>query len=180
MIRKEKQNEVAWLHDQMDGAKALFLTNFRGLTVAEMNDLRSDLREKGASYKVLKNTLARLAAKGTESEILVQDMVEPRGAAWVTSEDDIPIVAKTLLDFSKTHPNLEMVSGVYGGQRLDSGSIEELSKLPSKDELLSRLLGTMVAPISSFVGVLAAVPRSMVTVLNAIAEKKESNGGPEA
>jgi large subunit ribosomal protein L10 len=178
LIRKEKEQQVAWLHEQMDGAKALFLTNFRGLTVSEMNALRSELREKGASYKVLKNTLARLAAQGTDSEVLEPDMKEPRAAAWVFNDEDIPTLAKTLIDFKRNHPNLEMVSGVTGGQRLEANDLEELSKLPSREELLAKLLGTMVAPISSFVGVLAAVPRSMVTVLNAIAEKKE--GEPDS
>jgi large subunit ribosomal protein L10 len=73
-----------------------------------------------------------------------------------------------------------MVSGVTGGQRLDAKDLEELSKLPSREELLSKLLGTMVAPISSFVGVLAAVPRSMVTVLSAIADKKEGEPTSES
>lgn len=172
MNKDEKEKQVAWLRDQFQGVKAVFLVNFQGLTVSEMTSLRSELRARGASLKVLKNTLVRLAYKGTHVECLGPDLVGPRAAVWTHSEDDVPALAKVLVDFAKTHPNLGLIKGELQSQLFESSDLESLAKLPPREELLGRLLGTMVAPISSFVGTLAAVPRSFLTVLKAIEEKK--------
>lgn len=172
MKKDEKEKQVAWLRDQFQGVKAVFLVDFKGLTVSEMTILRSELRARGGSLKVLKNTLVRLAYKGTDVECLGADLVGPRAAVWTHSNDDAPALAKILVDFAKTHPNLGLVKGELQGQLFEATDLEVLAKLPPREELLSRLLGTMIAPISSFVGTLAAVPRSFLTVLKAIEEKK--------
>ncbi len=172
MTRKEKEEEVQRLREHMTGAEALFLTDFRGLSVEQMNSLRADLRDKQINFKVIKNTLARLAAKDTDVAVLHDDMVQPRAAAWTNDVDCIPVMAKALIDFAKANPALELVSGVYDGKRIEQSQMEALSKLPTREELLAVLLAILKGPATAFVNVLAAVPRSFVTVLKAIEEKK--------
>lgn len=179
MKKEEKEKQVAWLQAQFKGVKAVFLMDFQGLTVSEMNTLRSEVRVRGGCLKVMKNTLVRLAYKGTDVECLGPDIFGPRAAVWTHSDDSVPVLAKTLVDFAKTHPNLGLVKGELQGQVFESSDLESLAKLPSREELLGRVLGTMIAPISAFVGTLAAVPRSFLTVLKAIEEKKAESAPAE-
>lgn len=178
MNRQQKEKEVAWLRERFQSARVLVLTNFTGLTVSEMNQLRSMLRKEGASFKVLKNTLARLAYPDTDVALLSEDLVGPRAAAWTDTDEKAVAMAKVLVDFVKTHPNLELIRGVVQGQKLAPSDVETLSKLPSREQLLARLCGTMNAPVGAFVNTLAAVVRSLLNVLTAIEEKK--GGLPEA
>lgn len=180
MKREDKEKQVAWLHEQFQGAEVLFLTDFQGLSVAETNQLRAALRNQGASFKVLKNTLVRLAYEDTNVAVVGQDLKGPRAAAWTGTEESAPVIAKVLIDFAKTHPKLKLVRGVLKGRPVDPSDMETLSRLPSREELLASLLGTFMAPVSAFVGTLAAVPRSFLTVLKAIEDQKSSSAQPEA
>jgi len=175
LTRKEKEQQVTWLKEQFREARGLFLTNFQGLTVGEMDQLRADLRKVGVRYKVLKNTLARMAYQGTDVAHLAPDVVGPRAGAWTDDDDKIQPMAKVLIDFAKAHPNLGLVRGVVSGLVVDAAEMETLSKLPGRDELRGRLLGTMIAPISALVNTLAAVPRSFLNVLKAIEEQKTNS-----
>lgn len=172
VTRQEKEKQVAWLHEQFDGVASLVLADCQGLKVAEMSALRSELRTRGISLKVLKNTLARLAYQDTDVSLLETDVVGPRAAIWTRDVEGVAAMAKLLVGFAKTNPKFGLVRGVLNGKVLDPSHIEILATLPSREELLGKLLGTFVAPVSSFVGVLAAVPRSFLTVLKAIEEKK--------
>lgn len=175
MTREEKEKTVAWLREQFQGLNSLVLTDFQGLTVDEMNALRSELREAGISYKVLKNTLARLAYADTAVALLAEDIVGPRAAAWTDDEERIQPMAKVLTSFSSTHPKLGVVRGLVNGRVLDPADVELLSKLPGRTELLARVLGTMIAPVGSFVNTLTAVPRSFLNVLKAIEAQKDTS-----
>ncbi len=176
--RQEKEKRVGWLNEQFRGAKALFLTNFQGLSVSEMNALRSELRNRGVNYKVMKNTLVRLAYQDTDVATLGPDFVGPRAAAWTETSDNAPAMAKVLVDFAKAHPNLTLIRGVLDGKLVEPTEMEALSTLPPREELLARVLGTMKAPMNAFVGTLAAVPRSLLTALKAIEEQKSSSSEP--
>lgn len=180
MKKEEKERQVAWLREQFQTAKALFLTDFQKLTVSEMNLLRSELRDRGVAFKVLKNTLVRRAYQDTDVATIGSDVVGPRAAAWTSSEENVPAMAKVLVDFTKTHPNLVLVRGVLKGKVVDPLEMDTLSKLPSREELLGRVLGTMMAPVSAFVNTLAAVPRSFLNVLKAIEEQKNTSSEPAA
>jgi large subunit ribosomal protein L10 len=177
LTRKDKEKEVAWLKESFQDAKALVLTDYKGLTVSEITDLRSQLREQGIAFKVVKNTLVRLAAPGTDIEALTSDAVGPRAAAWTTDTDGAPAMAKVLVEYAKKNPKLELVSGVLQGTKMSAADLEDLSKLPSRDELVGKLLGTMIAPVGSFVNTLAAVPRSLLNVLKAIEQEKANSAG---
>lgn len=174
MTKKEKEKEVEFLRNQFNSIAALVLTDYRGLTVAEMTELRGKLRQEQAGARVLKNTLVRLAYKDTDVALLEEDIVGPRAAVWTESEDAAPAMAKVLVEFAKNHPNLELVSGVVNGRKMSSDDVETLSKLPPREVLLGRLLGGMISPVGAFVNTLAAVPRSLLNVLNAIKEQKEA------
>lgn len=176
MTREEKEKQVAWLHDEFRGVKALFLTDFHGLTVSQMNQLRSDLRSRGIKFKVCKNTLVRRAYEGTNVAVIGADLAGPRAAAWTDVVENVPAMAKVLMDFGKANPKFALIRGVLDGKIVQPSEIETLSKLPSREELLSMLLGTMKAPIRAFVSTLAAVPRSFLNVLKAIEEKKTTAG----
>lgn len=174
MTKEEKEKQVAWLREQFLGVKALFLTDFQGLTVSEMNQLRSALRNQGINLKVCKNTLVRRAYKDTSVAIIGPDLVGPRAAAWTHTVDNVPAMAKILTDFSKTHPKFSIIRGMLDGKLVQPAEVETLSKLPSREELLGMLLGTMKGPIRAFVSTLAALPRSFLNVLKAIEEKKSA------
>jgi len=178
--REEKERQVAWLREQFQATKALFLTDFRSLTVSEMNQLRGELRSRGVAFKVLKNTLVRRAYQDTDVATIGPDLSGPRAAAWTSSEENVQAMAKVLVDFAKTHPNLVLVRGVLKGQLVDPSEMDVLSKLPSREVLLGRVLGTMMAPVSAFVNTLAAVPRSFLNVLKAIEEQKTTSSEPAA
>jgi large subunit ribosomal protein L10 len=176
--RTEKEKQVAWLRDQFLQAKGLFLTDFQGLTVAEMTKLRAELRKTGISFKVLKNTLARLAYQDTDVAAVGPDLAGPRAAAWTDTEEKMVSMAKVLMDFAKGHPKFGLIGGVLNGKRVAPTQLEALATLPPRDVLLGRLLGTMIAPVSAFVNTLAAIPRSFLYVLKAIEEQKGAAAEP--
>ena len=180
MTRKEKEKEVAWLREEFRTVRGLFLTDFQGLTVGEMNALRTALRQAGARYKVLKNTLVRIAYQDTDVSILANDIAGPRAAAWIDVEEKVPTIAKVLVDFAKGNPKLQLVRGMIGRQVIDPAEMDSLSKLPSREELRARLLGAMIAPVTALVNTFAAVPRSFLNVLKAIEEQKDAAQGSSA
>lgn len=172
MKKEDKEKLVAYLRNEFSQAKALVLTDFQGLKVSEMNALRGELRKQGVSFKVLKNTLARIAYKDTDVALLEADLKGVRGAVWAYSAEQVPAMAKVLVDFAKGHPKFQVKSGVLQGKLFSPSDLDALSKLPPREVLIGMLLGTMMAPVSAFVNTLAAVPRSFLTVLKAIEEKK--------
>ena len=143
----------------IDGSKGFVLADYRGLTVAQDTDLRKQLREAGVIYKVFKNTYIKRAIAGTEYEQLSSSLEGPTAVA--ISKTDATAPARILAKFSKTAPKLELKAGIVEGTYYDSKSIITIAEIPSRDELLSRLLGSMKSPITNF-----------ARVLNQIAEKK--------
>ncbi|WP_305043422.1 50S ribosomal protein L10 [Geoalkalibacter sp.] len=170
MNRSSKEQMVAELVDQLAGANAAFLADYRGLNVEKVNQLRTELRNAGAEYRVVKNTLLRLAAKGTTVECLDAELAGPTALTLVSGDPVAP--AKVLSEFAKNNDKFQLKAGALEGKRLSIEDIKALAELPSREVLLGRLLGTLNAPVSNFVGVLAAVPRSLVQALAAIQDKK--------
>jgi large subunit ribosomal protein L10 len=170
--KSSKETLVAELAEKLKGVKAAFLADYRGLDVEQANDLRNKLREAGVDYRVVKNTLLRLAAKDTDAGCLDEFLSGPTAIAMV--EEDPVAPAKALVDFAKKNEVFELKAGMLDGKLLDAAAIKALSDLPSREELLGKMLGSMSAPATNFVGVLAAVPRSFVQVLAAIKDQKEA------
>ena len=158
--RSEKQavlEEVAALAAK---AQTLVLAEYRGVTVAGMTELRSQARAAGVTLSVLKNTLARRALAGTSFDVASNEMTGP--LIYSFSEDAVA-AAKVVADFAKTNDKMVIRAGVYSGKALDVNGVKELANIPSKEVLLSQLLGLMQTPVSRTARVLAA-----------LAEKKES------
>ena len=183
MNRQEKEAVVAELRDKLERSKAAVLTDYRGLKVMEITELRHKLREEGVEYRVVKNSLIRLAVKDTEVAALKDYLIGPNAVAF--SYDDEITPAKLLLGYAKQNQKLEVKAGVMAGRLMLEEEMKELVNLPSKSELQaqllgimstlpSRLLGVMNAVPREFVGLLAAVPRNFLGVLKAIEQKSTS------
>lgn len=171
MEKAEKQAMVEYLSTQFAKAQAAFLTDYRGLNVEQISSLRNQLEELGTEFRVVKNTLAKIAAKGTIIEQCADQLQGPNAIALVY--EDPAAAAKALVEFAKKEDKLEVKSGVLGETLLNEAQIAHLASLPGKDVLRAQLLGTMNAVPGGLVNVLSGVLRSLVQVLNAIQESKE-------
>ena len=158
-----KQPIVQAIADDIKDAQSVVIVNYRGLTVAQDTELRKQLREAGVIYKVCKNTMMKRAFEGTDFAGLEEYLEGP--SAMVVSKDDATAPARIICKFAKTAEALEVKAGVVEGTVYDAAGITELSKIPSREELLSKLLGSLQSPITN-----------LARVLNQIAEQ----GGAEA
>jgi len=164
MDRATKERTVEEIKTLVLGSNSVVLTDYRGMTVEEMFSLRRKCRESGVGYRVVKNTLAKLAIAGTDFDALSDSFEGPVGMAY--SEDAVA-PAKVLADFIKECEHLSLRLGFVDGSVLSEADLTVLSKLPGKDQLRSKLLSVFNATASKFVGVLSAVPRDFVGVLTA-------------
>jgi large subunit ribosomal protein L10 len=172
--KENKQQVVTELHEKLARAKAVFLADFRGMNVEKATGLRDELRKANVEYKVVKNTLLDIASRETDKESLSSHYVGPTAIAL--SYDDPVSAAKVLSRFAKESQAIfKLKAGVLSGKLISVSDIQALADLPSREVLLAKLLGSMNAPATNFVGVLAAVPGSFVRVLNAIKIQKEGN-----
>ena len=152
--RNEKEAVVAEVSAQVAKAQTLALAEYRGLTVEHLNALRKTAREQGVYLHVLKNTLARRAVKGTSFEVAAESMAGP--LIYGFSEDAVA-AAKVIANFAKTNDKLVVKAGAYAGKALDAEGVKSLAAIPSKEVLLSQLLGLMQSPVSRMARVLAAL-----------------------
>lgn len=168
MNRAEKQAEIQELSERFSGSELVVVTQYSGLTVAELSKLRGALRQENAGFKVTKNSLAKLALKGSKFEGMESLFAGPTGVA--TSKDPVA-AAKVAHQFSKEHDKLVIIGGSLAGKILDAKAVEQLAKLPSLDEIRAKLCGVLQAPAAKMVGVLQAPARQLVGVTKAYGEK---------
>ncbi len=171
----DKKKVVSELHEKFLKAKLLIVSDYKGLTVESLNELRRKLRSAGCDFQVAKNTLLRRASKGTEIAVIQDDFKGPN--AITLSFDDPVAPAKVLTQFAKENQKLEIRIGVMGGKMIDLNGIKALANLPSREILLGQLLSVMSAVPTSFVRVLGAVPSGLLNVLEALKAKKETAAG---
>jgi large subunit ribosomal protein L10 len=167
-----KEETVATLHAKFGEVKGAILSDYRGLNVQQMSELRRRLREAQVELHVVKNTLARRAAVDTGFEPLADYFVGPMSVAF--TEGDVVAMAKALTEYAKVQPNLEIRAGLVEGQVLTPAQVSALAELPPREVLLARLLATMQGPMSGLVNVLQGVQRKFLYVLQAIQTAKEN------
>ena len=169
-VLNEKKQIVAELTETLKNAQAGVLFDYRGLTVDEDTKLRNDLRAAGVTYHVVKNTLTRFASKEVGLDEL--DPVLHGPTALAVSSTDAIAPAKVLAKFAKDNDVVSIKAGFVDGKVIDVKGVEELAKLPSKEELIAKLMGSLNAPVSGVVNILQGNIRAMAIALNAYAEKK--------
>jgi large subunit ribosomal protein L10 len=169
---EEKQQITKDLHDRFARSAIIVVTDYQGLDVASISDLRRKLKESNVEYQVVKNTLLVRAAEGTEVALIKDHFKGPSAVA--ISYDDPVAPAKVLSQFAKDNNKLEIKVGILNGKVLDNQAIKALATLPSREVLLAHFLSALNAVPTSIVRVLAEIPRGLVNVLTAIKDQKEA------
>lgn len=171
--KEKKQQIVAEFKDKLSRAQTVIFSNFSGLTVEDDTILRRKFREANSEYKVYKNTLMTIAAKELGyGDDLIKYFEGPTSVAF--GYDDPVAPAKVLVEFMKDHKGIELKAGLVNGKLVTVEEIKALAKLPSREELVAKALGSMKAPITNLVFVLSGTLRSLLYALNAVKEKKQA------
>jgi len=179
LTKQEKNKILEELVQKFKDAKSVIFTEYRGLDVASISELRNSMRDSGVEYKIAKKTLIKLAAKENGIDELPEDVVAGPVAVAFSYEDQV-VVASLLAKFAKDHEQVKLIGGILDGKVIDASVVKELASIPSKEELYAKLLGSMNSPISGFVGVSSGVVSGFVRALNAVKEKKEAEREEEA
>jgi large subunit ribosomal protein L10 len=165
---KKNIEQVAEIKEHIQNASAMWLVSYSGLTVKQAQELRRSLKEAGAELKIYKNTLTRIALGELELPTMEELLEGPNGFVFATGEDIAPS-AKVIKTFMKENPALEIVGGLVGDQIMDVEQVKAVADLPSREELIAKLLGTLNNPATKIVRVLSEPAASLARVLNAAA-----------
>ena len=174
MLRTEKEAVIAEVAEQISQAENLFVSDYRGLTMAQLNELRAKLRESGATFTVVKNTLGGIAAERTNRQALQGMLSGPTAITFCG--DDLVGAAKALSEFARTHPQLEIRGGLLDAAAIDALGVKALATMPPREVLIAQVVGTMAAPLTGLVTVLQGTISGFVRALNQVAEHKAAAG----
>jgi large subunit ribosomal protein L10 len=169
--KAQKQSEMGALEKSLTAAKAVVFANFQGLTVAQSEELRKNARAQKVEVIAAKKTLVKKALEAAGIKDVQTDAFEGGVATFLGMEDEVS-AAKVVNDFAKTHEIVAIFGGILENKFIEASSVKSLAALPSKQQLLGQLVGTLNAPISGFVMVNAGIVRSLYNVLNAYKDKK--------
>ncbi len=167
----DKKAIVAEVNEAAGSALSAVLADYRGLTVAEMTELRVKARESNVYLRVIRNTLAKRAVVGTEFECLDEALVGP--SLLALSLEDPGAAARLMKDFGKGHENLKVRALALGGELMDAGRLDAVASLPTRDEALAMLMGTMLAPITKLAQTMNEIPGKLVRTVDAVRVQKE-------
>lgn len=171
LTRQQKEDLIGSYQEGLVKSPHVFLVDFKGVTVTEVSELRRKIREVGGQYEVVKNRLVLRAIGGEALEELKGDFQGPTAAAF--GGDDPVGLAKAITDFAKEVPAIELKGGLLEGQPVAPEEVKEIAQMPSREELLTKLVFLLQSPISSFVRTLAALPRQFVVVLEQVRQQKD-------
>lgn len=175
--RAEKVAVVNEVRERLEAADGALLTEYRGLTVAELAELRRELSAAGGDYKVYKNTLVRLAVADTPRAEVGELLTGPTAIAFVRG--DVSAVAKALRDFARANPNLVVKGGVVGTAVMSAADVDVLAELPSRETLLAQFAGALSAPLQQLAGLVQALPRNLAYGIAALIDQRQSEGGDD-
>lgn len=170
MERSAKEQWREEILKDFDGSQAVFFAHYSGMTVEELSALRRELRKANATFRVVKNTIAKKAIAGRKEEVIKGFLKGQTGAVFV--KGDVAAAAKTLSENAKKNEKFIVTGGYMEAASLSAKSIEQLASLPPREVLIAKILGSLVSPHRQMLGVLQGVPRAMVSVLNQIKETK--------
>ncbi len=173
--RADKVAVVNEVRDRLEAADGALLTEYRGLTVAQLAELRRELAAAGGDYKVYKNTLVRLAVAGGPRAEMYDLLTGPTAIAFV--QGDVSAVAKALRDFARGNPNLVVKGGIVGTGLLSAAEITQLADLPSRDTLLAQFAGALSAPLQQFAALVQALPRNLAYGISALLDERRAAEG---
>lgn len=168
MNKQEKEEIVAWFNGELSSAEAIVITRQKGLTVAQVSDLRGKARKSGTGYKVMKNTLARIALKGTKFEGLADKFEGPTAVAY--SKDPVA-AAKVVVEFANSNDKIEVVAGAMGDKILSVAEVKALATLPSLDQLRGKIIGLIQAPAQKIASIVQAPAAQVARVISAFGNK---------
>lgn len=171
MARREKEFMVGELAESLRKSTLMFVTDFRGLSAIDMDELRRKLGKASSNYMVVKNKIARLALEGSNLSKVTELIDGPVGFAF--GEEAPEVISKILVSFAKDHEHLKICGALHGGELWPSTYIKEIAALPSREVLLQVLVRGMAQPLSGLGGVLAQVLRGLICVVNGILEKRQ-------
>jgi len=176
MLKKDKERLVTELADRLRSAQSLIVTDYRGLSVKQIDDLRTKLLEHGVRYTVVKNTLTRLAAEQADAKELLELLDGPTAIAFLDTEADPAAAAKVLNEVAGTGRVLVIRGGLLDGKTITEGDVKNLASLPPTDVLRAQLAGALAAPLATIVGLFTAPLRDLVGVIDARIKQLEEQG----
>ena len=180
MQKEDKERVVAELTELLRSAETLFVADYRGLTMPQIDALRGRLLENGARLSVVKNTLTRRAAQAAGADALLALLEGPSAIAFIEADGDMVAVAKALADSARETKVLEIRGGVMSGREISASSVEELAKLPPVDVLRGQVLGAIIAPLSAIAALVNAPLQNLYGLIDARIEQLQAQGGEPA
>jgi large subunit ribosomal protein L10 len=168
MNKEQKKNYIAEISTQFDNSEAVMVTHYQGLTMTQLDELRSKMREHGIQFKITKNRITKLALEKTKCKDLSNLFTGPTAVAF---GNDAIISARILSKFSKDNKNLKLLGGIMGGEVLDQAGVQNVANLPTLDEARAKIVGILATPASKFVSILLARSEKMSTLSPENSEK---------
>src|ERR671931_2116674 len=176
MRKPEKERIVEQLKQRLKTSQALLVTDFRGLTMTQIDALRGELLEHGAKFQVVKNTLTRRAAEAAGADALLALLEGPSAIAFIEADGDMVAVAKALADSARETRILEIRGGIMQGRTISGSDVEELAKLPPLEVLRGQVIGAVIAPLSSLVALVNAPLQNLYGLIDARIEQLQAQG----